>query len=409
MLYSIWKYLAAAGVAAAFFTSHAAFAEVTVTAESAVTLALPRNPELIAARLTIAEAEARVAGAGRLDNPEFEAELAAGKERQNSIELALTQRFPVTARLRLEKEVSRLEVEKAKAEVALREWQIGSEARIAVIQHIAAREALELAQTQVETATKLANFTTARVQEGQASSLEAGIAALEKRRLEASVATNTVELGKAAAELASLIGVTEPGEIRSQGNMAIPAALRGHDHIVPPTVSVAVASVEVGKREIALAEARRWQDVGVGVFIQRERSVDEPEGIGTEPFGGIRFSIPLPLWNDGKAVVQEKVAASERLEAELAAAQIKAENVAHAAHEEMKLRHGIALELNGELLSLARKQVEEHEAAYAKGEIGFDEVYRARERLTALEITALEARKEYHLSRARWMAGMARH
>jgi cobalt-zinc-cadmium efflux system outer membrane protein len=380
-----------------------------LTVDSAISLALERNLELVAARKAIAEAEARVAAAGKWSNPELQAGVSAGPERQSTLSVGLTQSFPLTARLSLEKAVSAAELEKARAEVALIEWELGGEVRVAMINHIAAREALALTQAQVETAARASGFTAERVKEGQASSLEAATALLEKRRLESELVARRTELTSAAATLAKLLAIHEAGEIQTQGNLGLPATASGEAPPVAPAITVAAASAEAGRREIALAEARRWEDLSVGLVVERERSVDEPEGLGTEVFAGVQFSLPLPLWNSGKAAVREKEAAAERLEAELAATAQAAEVNAHVTQSEMRARFEVARELNGELLDLARQQITEYEAAYGRGEIGFDEVFRARERGTALEVSALEARKEFHLARARWMAGMAHH
>lgn len=384
-------------------------AETALTVESAITLARERNLDLVAARHAIAEAEARMGAAGKWSNPDLSAGFVAGPERQNTISLSFTQAFPLTARLRLERAVSAAEVEKARAEVALKEWQIAGEVRVAVINHLAAREAVGLAQAQVDTAARVSGFTADRVKEGHASSLESAAALLEKRRLESELLTHRIELTSAAAELAKLVGLADATEIRTIGDLALPGSLAGQSPPVAPQITVAAASVEAGKREIALAEARRWQDLSVGLVVERERSVDEPDGLGTEVFAGLQFSLPLPFWNSGQAAVREKIAAAARLEAELAATARAAELNAHTAEAEMEARYKIARELNGELLDLARRQTAEYEAAYSRGEIGFDEVFRARERGTALEVSALEARKEFHLARARWLSGMAHH
>jgi cobalt-zinc-cadmium efflux system outer membrane protein len=381
--------------------------ETVVSIDSAISLALERNLDLVAARKTIAEAEARLAATGKWSNPELEAGVAVGPERQNTLSIGFTQAFPLTSRLRLERAVSAAELEKARAEIALKEWQLSGEVRVAVINHIAAREALTLTEAQVNTATRVSSFTAERVKEGHASSLESATALLEQRRLESELIAQRTELTSAAATLAKFLVVHEVSEIQTTGNLALPASSKGDAPSVAPAITVAAASAEAGKREIELAEARRWQDLSAGLVVQRERSVDEPDGLGTEVFAGIQFSLPLPLWNSGKAAVQEKVAAAERLEAELAATTQTVEINAHTTLAVMEARYKVAQELNGELLELARKQISDYEAAYDRGEIGFEEVFRARERSTALEVSALTARKEFHLARARWMAGMA--
>jgi len=79
-------------------------AAAAFTSESAVRHALANNVDLAAARLTVEEARGRLAKAGRLADPELESELKPDvRGREGVLGFGLTQRFPLTARLRLEK------------------------------------------------------------------------------------------------------------------------------------------------------------------------------------------------------------------------------------------------------------------------------------------------------------------
>ena len=66
-----------------------------------------QNPELAAARLRIQEAAARANQSGRLPNPNFETALEHNRSfREHKLEVGFSQRFPVTNRLSLEKNLS---------------------------------------------------------------------------------------------------------------------------------------------------------------------------------------------------------------------------------------------------------------------------------------------------------------
>ena len=93
-------------------------AEVRLTLDSAADYALTHNPTLAAARLRIEEARGRLQQSGRLSNPELEFDFTRNTMgREGSLGVALMQRFPLTARLRHEKAVSRAELAAAEAEV----------------------------------------------------------------------------------------------------------------------------------------------------------------------------------------------------------------------------------------------------------------------------------------------------
>ena len=78
---------------------------LTLPLDKAAAYAVEHSPELKAARHRIDEAKGRHITSGRLQNPELEMEWsrASGISRRTSV--VLLQKFPVTARLQLERSV----------------------------------------------------------------------------------------------------------------------------------------------------------------------------------------------------------------------------------------------------------------------------------------------------------------
>src|SRR4026208_58916 len=98
-----------------FFASAVA-GEIRLTLESAPDYALRHNLTLAAARLRIDEARGRLSQAGRFSNPEVELELNRNiRAPEGAVGVTLMQKFPLTARLRLEKAVTRAELAAAEA------------------------------------------------------------------------------------------------------------------------------------------------------------------------------------------------------------------------------------------------------------------------------------------------------
>jgi len=84
-----------------------------------------QNPDLAAARLRIGEAMGRMKQAGRLKNPELETSVGQNTDfREGMLELGFSQRFPVTGRLGLEKEISATHLKAAEMEVREVERQL---------------------------------------------------------------------------------------------------------------------------------------------------------------------------------------------------------------------------------------------------------------------------------------------
>lgn len=84
--------------------SMAAAPSVVVTLHSFGDRIRAQNPDLAAARLGIQEALGRLTQSGQLSNPELETSLESNSRiREGRLEIGLSQRFPVTERLQLEK------------------------------------------------------------------------------------------------------------------------------------------------------------------------------------------------------------------------------------------------------------------------------------------------------------------
>ena len=82
-----------------------------LTRDAAILEAVTKNPELGVAMIEIARAKSRLRWAGKLDNPELElsgsTDQLGANEGESTAEIALSQRFPITSRLRDEKNVRR--------------------------------------------------------------------------------------------------------------------------------------------------------------------------------------------------------------------------------------------------------------------------------------------------------------
>jgi cobalt-zinc-cadmium efflux system outer membrane protein len=381
-----------------------ASAETRLTPAETTRLALTRNPELQAARGIVAEAEARAAGAGRLANPELGLEAAGGQDFEGRVEVALTQWFPVTSRLRWERKLSSLQIAMARLEVAEKELQLVTAAQLARVELAAAREARSLAATQIQTAGAEGESLKKQAAEGLASGLDAGSSALAASEIGLLQSSLAVEETSASAKMATLLGMNA-GQLPATDSLQLPASLPAKTATLSrPDLQLAELALEAGDADVLLARSSRWQDVGVGIFAEGERTRDEPEGIEPEGLLGMRVSIPFPFWQNGSAKVAEKQAGRARLENQLAALQLAARNEATAAWQVMKIRHQAAQQASSEVLPAARRLLADTTAAHQRGESELSQVFRARDRLMALERADLEARKAFHLARIHWLS-----
>lgn len=382
-------------------------AALALTAETAARLAREQNPELVAARSLIEESQARTLSTGRLANPELQTEIAGGQDWEGRVSVGITQRFPLTARLRLERELSALDVELARLEVRERERQIEVATRKAFYELAAARASIAQAQRQTALAQAFAESIAQGLPQGFGSQLDADQAALAAGTLHASGGSlRSLEIA-AAAQLNTLLGRSADAPISVNDSLDLPKEIPAKRPVgVRADLLLAEAAVRAGAAEVSLAKASRWEDVSVGGFVEGERFRDEPVGIEPEALVGIQFSMPLPIWQNGSGKVTEKQAAQRRQAQKLQALRFSIHNEALAAYSILATRYQSAWDLTWKLVPAAQKQVADAEAAYARAELDITTVFRTREKLVEIEATALEARKNYFVAYAEWLAAL---
>jgi len=371
---------------------------------NAVRFALDNNQDLRAARLGVEAAEARLHGAGRLSNPELEIVVAGGQDFEGTVEVGLMQRFPLTARLRLEKELSQLDVDAARQEVADQERRLAAQVRKSFLAVATARETRALRNRQTETAANISTALKRQAGEGFASSLDVTQAALEAAQLQASAEEAKAAEAASMGDLATLLGLPTTRSVALRGGLGLPDSLpAARSSQGRPDLALARIAITAAQTDLALARAMRWKDIGLGVFVEGERFRDEPEGIENEALLGIKFSVPLPVWQNGSAAVAERRLLAQRRQELLAGLQLRAAHEAQSTWKQMQARFAAAQCLEQEALPLAQKLLADTQAIYERGEANTQSLFRARQHLITVENEALNARSAFHLVRSAWL------
>lgn len=362
-----------------------------------------QNPDLAAARLRIDEAVGRVNQSGRLANPELETGVEHNPHfREGKFEIGFTQRFPLTGRLQLEKEVSRTELKSAEAEVREVERRLIGKARETVVRILATRQRRGLLHEQAGVSRGFAEFLVEVAAKGEGSPLDAGQAKLEAASL--AMEMRQLDAGEAAllGELKPLLGM-RPGEALSVGGSLPEATLPGTtaDPSRRPDFQAAELDALAAAQSVALEQARRLDDVEGGIFAGAERAEDAPDGYDNEAIVGLRFKIPLPLWNKNEGAIQEAAAKQQRKEMEATALGRNIRLEAEATRSEMLEWSKMIAEINDTLLPLADEQAALAETAFRSGQGEIQSVLRSREKRLQLAAARLDALCEFHLARVR--------
>tara|TARA_R110002096_G_scaffold428258_2_gene639702 strand:- start:8165 stop:9511 length:1347 start_codon:yes stop_codon:yes gene_type:complete len=379
------------------------------TPARAIDHALANNPELRAARYQIAVAQANLKWAGRLNDPEFE--LGANTDQwglndnESLVEVALSQKFPLTDRLKRERNLSEVDLALAKAEVHVAEWNLAAEVRQATVDALALQRQIRLRQELKGVLAELAGQIEEAFQVAEASPLD-----LTEAKLEVETQTRTIreleaELVRVMGGLRGLLGLPPESAVAVSGNLDEPSGYR----IAPdaevlaqrPDLQLSLLQQRRAEASIALARSRRWQDVAVRLFLERDAAVDEPEGLERNTFVGVGFSLPLPLRTPEARLTdapRQELAAAEASTDALAA---MIRNDITTANEELAQRRQAWAQVTAETLPLARQNVREVRESYRLGKEGFVRLQRAQERALDIEESAIEALHQYHLALAR--------
>jgi outer membrane protein, heavy metal efflux system len=378
---------------------------IEVTLASVPERVAQANPDLAAARFMIDEARARHLGAGRLMNPELEFSIRRMTEgREGEFDIGLMQRFPLTARLRIEKAVSAAQIAAAVAEVADKQRMLVAEAQSMAVNILAMRAQIAIAENQATLADTVAEIALARAGAGE-SSIEAAQLQLEARRARSGILRMRASIAGMTESLKPMLGLSPPEPLEIAGALPparMPAFVQPGDG--RPDLQAAVHRVESAERSVDLSRARRWEDIGAGIMVDQARVMDLPADLETETMVGVRLSVPLPLWNRNQGEIAETTAARARAVAELEALRLKAQAEASSARKVMERLLPVLDESTGHLAPMAQQQIKLVRDGYSNNRASVQDVLRARDQLLMVEMSAIDALRDFHLARVRWMA-----
>lgn len=368
------------------------------------------NPSLKAARLAIAEAEGRLLGAGRLANPtlSFETQGESGLS-PGSTGIGLDQTFPLTGRLKLEKQLSAQMVRAAELEVRDAERRLIAEAQALVVKLIAIDQQRALRNRQAEVAKELAVFAKERSAKGELSPLDAAQALVDSQRALLAGKTLDTERVTVLGEAKRALGVPSNETLTITGSLpphSVPTDVNWQQR---PDFQVSLLKEEAAKTDIDLARSKKWEDASAGIFGAREHEGVPGGGEDHSGYVGFRFSLPLPLRKRNEGEVAEKTAIAERAVLESDALASAITNEATTALEEMSAHAELAAEMRQTLLPAIREQNERLEQAYKTAETDLISVLRAREQQLELEAAVIDSSRDFHLARVRYEAAIGLH
>ena len=339
---STFKNLAVVGLLA--IASKGAAADLSL--ESAVQTALMANRDLVAARFAVHKAEGRLRQAGLLPNPEIEfngfSDFVSSTDGEGEFVVGLHQELPLTSRLSISREISRVGVAEALREVRNYERLLISRVQALYVRAQAARLRAGAAGTAKFDAAKSAELAATRLSAGQGTLAESALARVEEQRW-GTVATSAATEGETLLlDLKTALGMSA-GEslVLSQSLESVLQTLQSRANqsltFSRPDVELALLELDRAGAETRLAKASAWEGIRVGVEYMQDRGVDAPGGIDTGYFLGVKVSLPLPVWDQKKGEIQTSQATEEQRAARVRALELEVANGLAAARRRVAL------------------------------------------------------------------------
>jgi cobalt-zinc-cadmium efflux system outer membrane protein len=307
-----------------------------MTIDQAVGRALSNNLDLRAAYYEIEKARGRLIQAGLWPNPELEFATTTDRTFNNEGERTSSggfqQAFPISGRLRFAKQVSRVDVAQAMAEIRNRERLLIGEVQrdfIAVLllrQQIATnREFLGINRGYVETLEQ-------RKAQAEVSEVDVNLAQVELQRLQLENASLEAELSTRELSLKLRLGLQPEQSVAVEGTLdAIAHKFRPEKYqttmvVNRPDLRQTELGIDKANAEIRLAKAEAWADWTLDADYETERTVLEPVPAETDRFFGFKLSVPIALWNRNQGRVYEQRAAADQARTQVEALQLLIRN-----------------------------------------------------------------------------------
>jgi cobalt-zinc-cadmium efflux system outer membrane protein len=369
--------------------------------------ALDRSPAVAVAAAAVEEARGRLLAARTYPhNPEVEVEAAqrsdTGPAGTDGL-LAISQEIEIAGQRGRRIEAARAALAAAEARLGRRRLEVSTAVTQAFANAVRAGEMRELASAEAALTRELVELEERRLEAGAGTQIQANVARAAAGRAARRLKESEAEWVESMARLAEAAGLPAFGGVVAALPRVVPA---------PPNASLAELigralaerrdlaalrlDLEGAHRQVDLARALAVPNVRIGAFAEREEGED---------IVGATVGIPIPLFHRNRGEIAEAEAAADRVEAELATAELAVarevttalahyESAAAAAHDLERLVVG-TLE---ESLDLLRRALDAGKVGTSEVLLLRRELFEARREMVDAAAEALSARAALELA-----------
>lgn len=379
-------------------------AGIVFTLDQAVAAAGGSAPAADAARADIAAAEAGRTVAGLRPNPTVTTEIeniaGTGPYRGfRGVETTVGLSIPIELGGKRSARIAVADARTARAllAAAITEADIRLQVTELYVNAVAAERRLTTALDQARIANEALNFARVRVQAGRASPIEEQRADVAWLNAEAAVENARRLLDAARLNLGRRIGQPVIDLLDPAALDRLPVA---HGPQPAPTadgtlaLAAADADLAVADAGVRLARSQRVPDVTVGPGVRRFSESDDTAAL-------FSISVPLPLFNSGRAAVGQASAERTRAEAQRRMTALDAEQAILDARTEADNAATNARTAAGPALAAAQEAARIARIGYREGKFGQLDLLDAERTLAETRVAAIDALAAYQNARAR--------
>ena len=370
--------------------------ESRISLEIAIETALRENPELNAIREKVKVARARIDGIALLGNPELETEFLGGAHAEQKLEL--TKAFELGGQRGHRIRIAKTQLEKVDTELAKASQSVTKSVKIAFYELLLVQEKLKLAKEIVQHNEQMRDIAQTRFETGDISVTQANLANIHLQSALREAVTLESELQLAQLSLNGLMGTPLEAACIAVGDLgekASPDILQKLTLDALKTQALAhrndlkslQLNAQLTESELRLSKAANIPDLSVGALAERS--------VGESAFG-VKFSIPLPLFNRNRAEINATKAQQQVDTAQINNSEKQIVREVMAAFLSLSTTQKMLTFYEGDSLKLLNENIKLTRTAYELGETELLEVILMQNEFIKTRFAYLDALAAYH-------------
>lgn len=294
--------------------------------------------------------------------------------------------------------VAGAQVSRAQLQAAIVAADIRLQVTQLYIDAVAAERRLTTAREQARIAAEVLRGAGVRVQAGRASPLEQQRAEVARINADANVERQARLAEAALTNLSRRIGRPIDGALEVGILNRLPPAISGPAAPARAEGTLALAAAEadlaIANAGIRLARANRVPDINVGPALRRLEATNDTAAV-------FAISVPIPVFNSGRAAIAQATAERTRAEAVRRATALDVEQAITDAEADAANAATSARAAIGPALAAAQEAARIARIGYREGKFGQLDLLDAERTLAETRVAAIDALANYQNARAR--------